>query len=322
MEINKTILAVDLGGTKILISEVQADGQLLQPLKYHSDVSSQLTAFAGIKNAITAYMEQVPDLDRIMAISISAVGRINVNTGEWYELDPERAVDIKLTAELQTVFDLPVFAANDVYCATLAESLLGIGNVTKNFLYLNIGTGIAGRIVSDGSIVSGSHFDAGEIGHMVVDMNSPIRCVCGRHGCVEPLASGLGMSNRAKALMKQTQSTVLTIDEHGRVLAQSLFAAYEQNDLVAVQVVDQALKALAALIMNMVRVSDPEAVILGGGVTTKGWLLKHLRPLLNEQTMRFVTKGVHNSQLDPNLIAIKGAAMHGFQRMGDVKHES
>lgn len=322
MKVNKTILAVDLGGTKILISEVHADGQLLQPLKYYSNVSSQITAFEGIKKAITAYLEQVSDQDQIMAISISTVGRVNVNTGEWYEIDPERAVDINLTAELQKVFNLPIFVANDVYCATLAESLLGIGNVTKNFLYLNIGTGIAGRIVSNGSIINGSHFDAGEIGHMVVDMNSPIRCVCGRYGCVEPLASGLGMSNRAKELMKQIPSTVLTTDEHGRVPAQSLFTAYEQNDLVAIQVVDQALKALAVLIMNMVRVSDPEAVILGGGVTTEGWLLKHLQPLLDEQSMRFVTKGVRNSKLDPNLIAIKGAAMHGFQRVEDVKYES
>lgn len=322
MKVDQTVLAVDLGGTKILISEVQANGELLAPHKYRSDVTSQTTAYAGIVQAIEQFLMQAPDVKRIMAISVSAVGRINNASGEWYELDPERAVDIPLAQQLSDRFKLPVFAANDVYCATLAENMLGVGNVTNDFLYLNVGTGIAGRIVNNGQILNGSHFDAGEIGHMVVDYNSPVRCICGRRGCVEPLASGLGMSNRAQELMAQGQPTELTVDEHGRVPVPALFQGYEHQDLVAQTVVDQALRALAALIMNVVRVSDPAAVILGGGVTTDGWLLHHLQPLLVEQTMRFVTVGIHNSQLDPNLIAIKGAALHGFQRMEMFDHES
>ncbi|MFC6177630.1 ROK family protein [Companilactobacillus huachuanensis] len=313
---NETILSVDLGGTKILIGEVSADGKVLTQKKYHSDVSSQSSAYEGIRVALKNYFATSGSLQQIRAISISAVGRINEKNGDWFEIDPTKAEHIELAQKLSKEFKLPVYAANDVYCATEAELMLGIGNVTKNFIYLNIGTGIAGRMVINGEIINGKHFDAGEIGHMVVDMNSSVKCICGRYGCVEPLASGLGMSNRAKDLLSSHPNSQLSIDASGRIGTDKLFAAYDKKDPVAVEVVGTALKGIATLVMNMVRVTDPEAIILGGGVTNDGWLLRHLDPLLeNQSTMRFISLGVKNSSLDPNLIALRGAGLHGFSRL-------
>lgn len=315
MSSTPTVLTVDQGGTKILIAECDQAGHLFNSHKYPSDVSDQHAATKQIAAAIAQHLAQ-PHYGDIKAISISTVGRIDSDLGIWYEIDPDQPTPVALADMIQQQFHLPTFIGNDVYSATVAEQAFGIGQRTDNFIYLNVGTGIAGRIVTNGHIVVGAHHNAGEIGHMVVDFTSHEQCICGRFGCVEPIASGLGMSRAASAKIKAGATTTLTIDAHGRVGAEQLFPAYDAGDAVAREVVDRALAALAALILNLVRVSDPDAVVLGGGVTNGDWLMNHLQPLVNSSTARLMKIGVVKSQLDPNRVAIMGAARLGFVKGG------
>lgn len=314
----ETVLSVDLGGTKILIGEVDEQGNVLSCKRYRSDVSSQDNALKEIKQSINEYLVNETPQGNIKAVGISAVGRINMQTGDWLEIDPSNTHKIAMAKLISEAIDKPVFALNDVTSATIAENSLGIGNVTKNFIYINLGTGIAARIVDKGRVLVGNNYDAGEVGHMVVDMNSDVKCICGRYGCVEPVASGLGMSNQVKRLHDQYPQSLLKIDEQQRVPADAIFRAYDRDDPLAKVVVTTALKATANLVMNLVRVSDPQAVVFGGGVVNDGWFLKNLQPYLVKQTMRFVKDGVIMTKLDPNTVALKGAAMNAFQRMNKV----
>lgn len=315
MNLTPTVLTVDQGGTKILIAECDRDGHLFNSHKYPSNVSNQQAATKQIASAIAQHLAQ-PHYGDIKAISISTVGRIDSDSGIWYEIDPDRPTPVALADLIQKQFQLPTFIGNDVYSATVAEQAFGIGQTTDNFIYLNVGTGIAGRVVANGHIIVGAHHNAGEIGHMVVDFTSDEQCVCGRFGCVEPIASGLGMSRAASAQIEAGAKTILTIDDHQRVGAEQLFPAYDAGDPVAKAVVDRALKALAALILNLVRVSDPDAVVLGGGVTNGDWLMTHLQPLVDNSTTRLMKIGVVKSQLDPNRVAIMGASRLGFVKGG------
>ncbi|KRL14509.1 hypothetical protein FD09_GL000157 [Schleiferilactobacillus perolens DSM 12744] len=248
----------------------------------------------------------------VRSISISTVGRVDIHSGVWHEIDPKRASSIALADDLAQRFNLPVYVGNDVYCATLAELQLGMGQQTDEFIYLNVGTGIAGRVVSRGKIIVGAHNDAGEIGHMVVDMDSHEQCVCGRYGCVEPIASGLGMSNYAKKLMHTGAKTILQTESDGRIGAKQLFDAFDKGDLVAQKVINRALKGISTLILNLIRVSDPEAVVLGGGVTNNGWLLSHLQPLITPYISDTKPVRVVSSAIDPNHISLIGAGLRGF----------
>lgn len=309
----ETVIAVDLGGTKILVGEVSLTGEILSSQSYPSDVSSQRNALDKIKVALSQYLLTNKRHGQVLGIGIGVVGRVDSLAGIWYEIHPGLAEEICVTEEITQQFGLPCFIANDVTNAAMAELMLGIGKATKDFIYINIGTGIAGRTVSDGQLLQGGHNNAGEVGHMVVDIHSDIQCSCGRYGCIETIASGLGMHKQAIKLASQYPETKLEVNAE-RISFQELIQAYETEDLLAKAVVDQALQATAAFIMNLVRVSDPEAVVFGGGVMSNGWFLKHMQQYLNPQTLRFVTQGLQVTTLDPQTIAFKGAALQMIKK--------
>lgn len=315
----QTVLAVDLGGTKILVGEVTPAGEILANEKYPSTVVDQRSAAEKIKTAIRSYLQQHVIHGDLIGIGICVVGRVNTEQGEWLEIHPSLSDPIFLAEEITQAFQLPCWLTNDVSGAALAESILGIGQETGNFVYINIGTGIAARVVADNHVIKGGNFNAGEVGHMVVDMMSDDLCSCGRKGCVELFSSGLGMHNQTVKFASEYPDTILTIEEDRRVSFQELITAYEANDPLAKKVVDQSLRAVAALTMNLIRVSDPEAVIFGGGVMNDGWFLNHLVTFLNAKTIRFVTKGMRVTALDPNEVALKGAAILAFIMEKGVK---
>lgn len=315
----QTVLAVDLGGTKILIGEVTPAGEILTSEKYPSTVVDQRSAIEKIKAAIKNYLQQHSIQGDLIGIGMCVVGRVDTDRGQWMEIHPGLSDPIFLADEITQTFQLPCWITNDVSGAALAESILGIGQETGNFVYINIGTGIAARVVADHQLIKGGNFNAGEVGHMVVDMRSDDLCTCGRKGCVELFASGLGMHNQTVKFAPDYPNTMLTIEERKRVTFQELIGAYEANDPLARKVVDQALQAVAALTMNLIRVSDPEAIIFGGGVMNDGWFLNHLVTFLNAKTIRFITKGMRVTTLNPNEVALKGAATLAFMMKKGVK---
>lgn len=308
----QTVLAVDLGGTKILVGEVTSAGEILMSEKYPSTVVDQRSATEKIKSAIRNYLQQHSIQGDLVGIGICVVGRVNTDQGQWLEIHPGLSDPISLAEEITQAFQFPCWITNDVSGAALAESILGIGQETGNFIYINIGTGIAARVVAENQVIKGGNFNAGEVGHMVVDMRSEELCSCGRKGCVELFSSGLGMHQQTLKYAPEFPDTVLTINKEKRVSFQELITAYEASDPLARKVVDQALLAAAALTMNLIRVSDPEAIIFGGGVMNDEWFLNHLVTFLNPKTIRFVTKGIRVTALNPNEVALKGAATLAF----------
>lgn len=304
----KTVLGIDLGGTKILIGELTLEGQVLQSKRYPSIVTSQREAIDTVKKSLKDFLETTKSYGDIQAIGIGLVGRIDRDNGIWIEIHPELSKKIDVANEIKETFGLPCYLGNDVYCATLAEQTYGIGQLTKHFIYMNIGTGIAARCVVDGKILEGANFDAGEIGHMVVDFDSKIPCLCGRSGCVEVLASGLGMHNRAIALLEQYPDSCIKVSQSRRITAKQLFNGYDQNDPLCKEIVDTALKAVATTLMNLIRVTDPTAIILGGGVVDE-WFIHHLSTYMNQKTIRFIRHGISKTALEAKTLGLRGAAL-------------
>ena len=88
-----------------------------------------------------------------------------------------------------------------------------------------------------------------------------------------------------------------------------VFELCREGDPLCVALVDNAAEGLANLIMNMVRVSDPDTVVLGGGVVADGFMLSKVKEKLNAETMRFVTNGVVITKLKPDLVGLLGAGV-------------
>jgi len=200
---------------------------------------------------------------------------------------------------------MPCYIDNDVKSATRAAKLFGFGQISENFIYINVGTGIAAGFVVNGKQIRGSHFNAGEVGHTQVGVNVGVQCGCGRMDCVELIASGIGFDRSAR-LLKDQYPTQLHIPEDlgDRVDVKEVFALSQKGDPLCIQLVENASQALANLIMNLVRVSDPDTVVLGGGIVSDGYIHTKVLEKLNPTTIRFVKNGVVLTKLNPDFIGL------------------
>jgi predicted NBD/HSP70 family sugar kinase len=124
---------------------------------------------------------------------------------------------------------------------------------------------------------------------------------------VETIASSVGIDRQARFL-KTYYETRLQIPRNKRIAIDEVFSLCRQGDPLCVKLVENASEALANLIMDLVRVSDPDTVIVAGEMASDGFLLEHIREKLLPVTMRFVTGGVVLTQLDPRYIGLLGAA--------------
>ncbi len=174
----------------------------------------------------------------------------------------------------------------------------------------------------NGQLIRGSHFNAGEVGHTNVGVKAGVKCGCGREDCVELISAGLGFDCSARLLSKEYKTKLyIPSNEDIKVDVKEIFFLSQQNDPLCVQLVENAITGIANLIMNLVRVTDPDTVVLGGGIVSDGFLFPKILDKLNKTTMRFVSNGVLLTQLDPNLAGLLGAAtvaMEGYQTIEKV----
>ncbi|EOX1308753.1 ROK family protein [Listeria monocytogenes] len=313
MNIQESVIGIDLGGTKILIGEVTKDGEVLNSKSYPSNTENQTKATEVLLGALDDYTQNIGFIaEKQTSIGVGLVGRVDHKSGVWLEIEPGKTNPTPLADILEVKTGLPVSLGNDVVCATMAEQQFGWGRETNDFIYLNIGTGLAAGFVVDGRVTQGGHFNAGEIGHAVVDIHSDVCCGCGRCGCVERLASGLGIKEEALRHLKNYPTSVLAKNQ-AELTGKLVLHAAEQKDILAEKIIDNATLQLANLIMNLVRTTDPECVILGGGVTQNEHFFQKILANLQSNTIRFVTKGVVRSKLEKDKVGLIGAAVIGMK---------
>jgi predicted NBD/HSP70 family sugar kinase len=306
----ETYLGLDLGGTKLLIGEVDPYGNILRYKRYDSGFFNQKSAFDIIKHSLDDYVATVGWVgEKPVSMGVGLIGRVDPNKGIWLQIDPHRTETIALADELTALYGIPCRIDNDVKSATRAERVWGVGQFSKDFVYINVGTGIAVGTVVNGRQIRGSHFNAGEAGHMRVGVNVGIPCVCGRTDCVETIASGMGF-DRCARLLRDRYETRLTIpSENGkRVSVEEVVSLSKAGDPLCTVLVQNAAEGIANLIMNMVRVTDPDTVVLGGSIVANEYIFDRIQACLNQNTMRFVTHGVVLTKLNPQFVGLLGAA--------------
>jgi len=307
-----TCLALDLGGTKLLIGEVDREGQILRSKQYASGSMTQQEAVQVLCAALDDYTVTVDWVgEKPGAMGIGMIGQVDYKAGVWVMIDPSRKDPTPIKEILEKRYGLTCRIENDVKSATLAEKNFGAGRDTNQFIYVNIGTGIAAGFMADGHLLRGWANDSGEIGHMVVDRRSDVACVCGKRGCVEAIASGHGMYARCLHMMDTyPHSPLYRLGD--AVTVNDIFGHGRTGDPLAKLIVDDAVDAVAHLLMNLVRAVNPEKIILGGGVMADGWMLEQVKGRMGRQELESVTKGIALTALNPRSAGILGAAAVGF----------
>ena len=175
-------------------------------------------------------------------------------------------------AELEALVGVPVAVGNDANVAALGELWLGAASGATDAIMFTLGTGVGGGIIVDGNVVAGVHGAGGEIGHITVVVEDGNTCNCGKCGCLETVASATGIVRETvKYLTTTTEAS--TLRELETFEAKDVFNAAKANDAVGVKMVDQLGRYIGLSAANLAATTDPEKIIIGGGVSKAGQML-------------------------------------------------
>lgn len=265
-----TAVGVDLGGTKIAAALVDERGQILRSIRVRTDVSGGPKAVLRQISITVKSLTSSALPASVIGMGVGVAGQIEPDTGlvhfapnlDWHE--------VPLQAVLGSELGLPVVVTNDVRAITWGEWLFGAGKSCSDLICCFVGTGIGGGVVVNGQILNGCSNSAAEIGHIVVDLNGP-RCTCGNHGCMEALAGGWGIAQRAREAVSANSlagARLLQLAEGGAeaITARKVVEAYRESDELARQLLAGAEQALTAGMISLVNAFNPCRLILGGGV--------------------------------------------------------
>lgn len=273
------VLAVDIGGTKILTALFSPGGKMLAQKKQPTLVQEGVKpVVARLISAIGALMEQNKvKPSQLGGIGIACAGGIDTGRGVVVTPSPNMPgwVDVLLADIIRERFDVNVYLVNDASAAALGEHRYGAGRGVNNLVLLTLGTGIGGGIIADGGLYLGAVGAAGELGHMTVDDSGPV-CGCGNKGCLEMLASGRAVARDAIKRINQGGKSVLTGMVDGKlenITAEMVGAAARNGDALAREIIARAAYYLGVGLVNIVNIFNPEMIVLGGGMAGMGDLL-------------------------------------------------
>ena len=277
----RMIGAVDIGGTKIAVGIVDADGKVLASLERRTD------AELGYSHALGNLTDMLRSTARtagttISGIGIGSTGPVYPLTGEigdvnffpqWKGQNPVR--------DLTEIFAVKVALENDADAAALGEAGWGAGKNKKRLVYVTVGTGIGTGLIFDGQLYRGVDQSHPEIGHHIIDPSGP-PCLCGFRGCWESLAAG-------PAMVAWLESEAPTDYAHREQLnAKRICELAVEGDELARRAVERETYYLGLGLANLVTLFAPDAIVLGGSVMKSASLfLGGIRKIISE-SCRFV----------------------------------
>lgn len=272
---DRSVLAVDVGGTKLAAAIVEPGGRMGPTTRADTPHEPYLDA-ETLWRTLDALLDEL-----VEQAGSRGVGGVGIGCGGpmWW---PEGLVsplnipawrEFPLRARIQKRFpDVPVRLHNDAVCMAVGEHWRGAGRGRGNLLGMVVSTGVGGGLVLGGRLVDGASGNAGHIGHVVVDPEGP-ECLCGGRGCLEAVARGYALTAWAQRRGWRPQA-----DATGRDLAEDA----NRGHPVARAAMRRAGSALGVAIASATYLCDLEVVAVGGGLSQAGPVL--FDPL--EETLR------------------------------------
>lgn len=269
---NKYCFGVDLGGTTVKIGLFDPEGTVLEkweiPTRKDDNGNNILPDIAA---AVLGKMEERNiKKESVIGVGIGVPGPVNdegvifkaVNLG-WGVMN--------ISEVLGGLLQLPVKAGNDANVAALGEMWCGGGKGYDSMVLVTLGTGVGGGIIVNGRILTGATGAGGEIGHIHMNDEETDTCGCGNYGCLEQYASATGIVRLAtRKLAASTEESVL---RNAEITAKAVFDAVKAGDKVACEIAEQFGEYLGKGLASIACVVNPEAFVIGGGVSKAGDIL-------------------------------------------------
>lgn len=263
-------IAADIGGTQMRAAIVTAGGELLDRGAIETRPDD------GIETAANRLADLVESLDaraangKPVGFGISTAGPLDPETGIYKNPPNLHAWDEQsMKPTLEPRLGIPVNVGHDATLAAFAETRFGPHRGAKNLLYVTVSTGVGGGIIANGEMVTGSEGHAGEVGHITV-LPGAQKCNVGCDGCFEGNASGPAIAKAALARIDVGDETAiweLAGKDRKKVTSKLVFEAADGGDEVAIAVRKHAIQAIGIGLGSLLNILDPEALVVGGGVT-------------------------------------------------------
>lgn len=270
---SKKCIGIDIGGTTVKIGVFTTEGILLEkwevPTRGEEGGKYILGDIAAsIKEKLEAWNMPMSDF---VGAGMGLPGPVEpdghipfcVNLG-WKEGNPQE--------ELSSLLGMPVKSGNDANVAALGEMWQGGGRGYKDLVMVTLGTGVGSGIILNEQIRAGVKGVAGEVGHMHIMEEETERCNCGGYGCLEQAASATGIVRVATRMMA-AEETPSVLREIATITAKDVLDAAKAGDELALKAINKSMRYLGWAMASITMVVDPEAYIIGGGVSKAGTFL-------------------------------------------------
>jgi fructokinase len=259
-------IGIDLGGTKI--EGILLD-ESLNVVKKIRIPTEQEKGYSSIIQSITSLIDELKSKSNIeFTIGLSTPGAISKKTGLIKNSNTQCIIGKPLQEDLQKGLEHEITIENDANCFALAEATLGAAKNYDVVFGVIMGTGVGGGIIINGKIHRGRTNIAGEWGHHTLKQNGN-NCYCGKNGCVETYLSGPALEKRWTELTGKADSL--------ESITNNL------NDSKANQWKSEFLANFGASLANVIDILDPDAIVLGGGVSNVPFLYDEGRDAVYDQ---------------------------------------
>ena len=264
-------IGIDVGGTNLKAGLVDESGLILAT---HSIKVAQVDDADSLAWTLVSLTQELcraagVSLEQVVSVGVGVPGTVEIRSGTILYTCNLPLKNVPLRKLFHRYLATPLYIENDANCAALAEYFVGAGRGSKRFITVTLGTGIGGGIVHNGKIFHGANGMAGEVGHMsIVYGGEP--CPCGRRGCWERYASAQALKRMtAQAVAEHSDSVLAAVvrENGGHVSGRSAFEAMRRGDQTGKAVCEQYIDYLAAGIINLVNIFQPDTLAIGGGVS-------------------------------------------------------
>jgi glucokinase len=309
------VIALDLGGTKLLSGVVDDEGVVQKRVVSATDTTSE----DAVLNQVEEAVESLRD-DEIGAIGVGIPSTIDQRRGEAVDSVNIPLTDVPFRNRLQDRFGMPAAIENDANAAALAEHRYGAGRGSRHMVMLTLGTGVGGGLILDGELYRGAIGAAGELGHITLDLDGPpCQGRCPGRGHLEAMASGTAADGYAReAAERNPEGDLGRAAAEGKTVDARLaveLAGKGPGD--ARDVLDHVGLHLGVGIASFVNIFNPELVVIGGGFSRAGDLL--LEPARKVVRERALSPARHEVRIVPALLGVEagliGAGLVGFEAL-------
>ncbi|MBM4424925.1 MAG: ROK family protein [Chloroflexi bacterium] len=284
------VVGIDIGATHLIVVVADLRGRALAECELGFDIASGPEAgLDRVGRAVDEMLRQAGCLwESVVTVAVGVPGPVVSKLGMVVAPPIMPGWDgFPIQKYLRERWAKPVYVDNDADLGALGEWSYGAGKNESNLTYIKIGTGIGCGILLDGQIYRGVLGTAGEIGHVTISEDGP-PCTCGNYGCLEAMAGGRAIAQRAQLAIKAGQRTALTAISAARELtARDVAEAAKEGDAVAQQLLSDAGRHIGSALASLINLLNPGLVLLGGGVVGAGdILLNSVRAAVAERSMR------------------------------------